>query len=98
MKTALLGGTFDPIHYGHLYIAREASRILSLDQVRFLVSGIPPQREGRPMGMNETQAATMVLAPTTTSRAVGNGSDDGATTVPTTPTTTSRPKPAAPGS
>jgi len=42
MKTALLGGTFDPIHFGHLYIAREASRILSLEQVRFLVAGIHP--------------------------------------------------------
>ncbi len=42
MKTALLGGTFDPIHHGHLYIARETCRILSLDQVRFLVAGLHP--------------------------------------------------------
>lgn len=49
MKTALLGGTFDPIHYGHLYIAREVSRILSLDQVRFLVSGSPPHKRQDPV-------------------------------------------------
>lgn len=49
MKTALLGGTFDPIHYGHLYIAGEALRILSLDQVRFTVSGIPPHKTDDPI-------------------------------------------------
>jgi len=49
MKTALLGGTFDPVHYGHLYIARESLRILALDQVRFMVSGMPPHKTDDPI-------------------------------------------------
>lgn len=49
MKAALLGGTFDPVHNGHLYIAGEAIRILGLDQVRFQVSGIPPHKLKAPV-------------------------------------------------
>lgn len=62
MRTALLGGTFDPIHYGHLYIAREASRILSLDQVRFLVSGIPPHKRQAPVSDARHRLAMAELA------------------------------------
>ena len=62
MKTALLGGTFDPIHYGHLYIARETSRILRLDQVRFLVSGIPPHKRQVPISDSRHRLAMTELA------------------------------------
>lgn len=62
MKTALLGGTFDPIHYGHLYIAREASRILGLDQVRFLVSGMPPHKRQDPISDFHHRLAMTELA------------------------------------
>lgn len=40
----LLGGTFDPVHLGHLDVAREALRALSLDRVIFIPSHIPPHR------------------------------------------------------
>ena len=44
MKTALFGGTFDPIHTAHLVIAREAAEQLGLDQVLFIPAGNPPHK------------------------------------------------------
>ncbi|BBL72732.1 nicotinate-nucleotide adenylyltransferase [Methylogaea oryzae] len=41
----LLGGTFDPIHYGHLRIALEAKEALGLDEVRFIPCRQPPHRD-----------------------------------------------------
>ncbi|HTW74640.1 MAG TPA: nicotinate-nucleotide adenylyltransferase [Steroidobacteraceae bacterium] len=41
----LFGGTFDPIHYGHLRTAFELLQGIRLAQVRFLPSGNPPHRE-----------------------------------------------------
>lgn len=43
----LLGGTFDPIHFGHLRLAEEMAEVLQLDQVRFIPAGQPPHR-GQP--------------------------------------------------
>ena len=46
MKTAIFGGTFDPIHCAHLIVAREAGRQFGLDRVLFVVAANPPHKPG----------------------------------------------------
>ena len=43
-RIGLLGGTFDPVHNGHLSIAGQAQDALSLDRVIFIPSGAPPHK------------------------------------------------------
>lgn len=40
-KTGIMGGTFDPIHYGHLILAQTALEAFNLDEVMFVPSGTP---------------------------------------------------------
>jgi len=44
-KLALLGGTFDPPHLGHLTIAEWVQQALALDQVIFIPAGSPPHKQ-----------------------------------------------------
>jgi nicotinate-nucleotide adenylyltransferase len=44
VKVGLFGGTFDPIHLGHLIVAEEARERVGLDKVIFVPSGVPPHK------------------------------------------------------
>lgn len=43
-KVGILGGTFDPIHFGHLFIAENACKYFGLDKIIFIPTGIPPHK------------------------------------------------------
>ena len=45
-KIALFGGTFDPVHLGHVFMSDQARRALQLDEVRFLPCRVSPFKTG----------------------------------------------------
>ena len=49
MRIGLLGGTFDPIHYGHLRLAEEVGEELSLERVYLIPAACPPHKEKGPV-------------------------------------------------
>lgn len=57
----ILGGTFDPVHFGHLRTALELYQTLSLEQVRLLPCALPPHR-GRPQASPEQRLAMVEAA------------------------------------
>ena len=46
-KYGIIGGTFDPIHNAHLYIAYEAKELLGLDKIIFIPNGSPPHKDNK---------------------------------------------------
>jgi nicotinate-nucleotide adenylyltransferase len=46
MKIGILGGTFDPVHNGHIYLAEKACAKLRLDKIIFIPSYLPPHKKG----------------------------------------------------
>lgn len=45
-KIGLFGGTFDPVHLGHIHLAKLAAETLALDEVRFIPCTISPHKPG----------------------------------------------------
>ncbi|MDO5551244.1 MAG: nicotinate-nucleotide adenylyltransferase [Lachnospiraceae bacterium] len=48
-KIGIMGGTFDPIHNGHLMLGRQALEEYQLDQIWFMPSGQPPHKKDHPV-------------------------------------------------
>jgi len=62
MKTGVLGGTFDPIHKGHLAVAEEVRLRLNLDEVLFIPVGRPWRKAGNPILPAEHRVEMVRLA------------------------------------
>src|SRR5262245_23798250 len=61
MPLGVIGGTFDPIHQGHLDVARAAKRAFDLNEVWFVPAGTPPHRSS-PMASPAHRFAMTALA------------------------------------
>lgn len=59
-KIGIMGGTFDPIHIGHLVIAENACQQLDLEKVLFLPAGNPPHKRERDGRATDKQRIEMV--------------------------------------
>ena len=62
MKIGVLGGTFDPVHNGHLAIAEEARSYLNLNEVIFLPAGQPWMKSDRSISPARHRTAMLALA------------------------------------
>jgi nicotinate-nucleotide adenylyltransferase len=61
-KIGLYGGSFDPIHNGHLILARDAMERLELDKVVFLPARISPHKLDRPPAPPEARCQMLAAA------------------------------------
>lgn len=62
MNIALFGGTFDPIHLGHLALARAAKDRFELGRIYFVPANVPPHKQQHPMAAYFHRYAMVVLA------------------------------------
>lgn len=62
MRTAILGGTFDPVHVGHLLMADEVLARLDYEQIRFVPARVPPHKPERPAADAEDRLAMLRIA------------------------------------
>jgi nicotinate-nucleotide adenylyltransferase len=62
MRVGIFGGTFDPVHYGHLIVAEQAREQAALDQVWFVPSARPPHKVDRPVTPFDRRAGMLALA------------------------------------
>jgi nicotinate-nucleotide adenylyltransferase len=62
MKIGIMGGTFDPIHLGHMIAAESAREAAGLDEVWFIPTNIPPHKQNLPKASAEQRLAMVSLA------------------------------------
>jgi len=61
-RLGVMGGTFDPIHHGHLVAASEVAMFFSLDEVVFVPTGQPWQKDDRKVSPSEDRYLMTVIA------------------------------------
>jgi nicotinate-nucleotide adenylyltransferase len=61
-RIGILGGTFNPVHYGHLRAAEEIRELFTLDKVLFITAARPPHKEPEPILPFEHRHSMVILA------------------------------------
>jgi nicotinate-nucleotide adenylyltransferase len=61
-RIGIMGGTFNPIHFGHLVTAQEALGQFNLDKVIFIPTGDPPHKVGKDIASSEDRYLMTVIA------------------------------------
>jgi len=62
MRLGLFGGTFDPVHFGHLLLAEQCREQCELDEVWFLPAGAPPHKQNADISAGRIRAEMLELA------------------------------------
>ena len=62
MREGIFGGTFDPVHQGHMIVAEQVMNELHLDHVVFVPGGIPPHKDASSVRANADDRFEMVKA------------------------------------
>jgi nicotinate-nucleotide adenylyltransferase len=62
MRIGLLGGTFNPVHIGHLILAEEAREKLKLDKIIFIPTALPPHKDNINIALPCDRLAMLKLA------------------------------------
>ena len=62
MRIAIYGGTFDPVHHGHLILAREAIETLRLQKVIFVPAAVSPFKKSGPVASGEIRLSMLRAA------------------------------------
>ena len=62
MRLGLFGGSFDPVHCGHLLLAEFCRETSRLDQISFIPAATPPHKQARPLTAGEHRLAMLDLA------------------------------------
>ncbi len=61
-KIGILGGTFDPVHNGHLALAKRVKEVLNLDLLLFIPAKMPPHKDSQSLASFEHRLAMLQLA------------------------------------
>ena len=62
MRVGILGGTFDPIHFGHLRLAEEVGEELGLECVHLITAALPPHKDRKPVSAFQHRMAMTRIA------------------------------------
>jgi len=61
-RMGIMGGTFDPVHHGHLSVVRTVCRDMALNRLLFIPAFLPPHKPGRDISAFADRAAMLELA------------------------------------